>query len=236
MVENTEPMENVDETTQEPSESVQEEPKAKEEQAAQTPQEKEYTESVKNWRVLREEKERAERERDELIKRLSSYKPEQPEQEPEEENLSDDDLIEARHLKKERKRNEQRMAQIESKMVESEVRSRFPDFSEVVTKDTIEMLKDSEPEVYATLSVNPDFYSKAVATYKMIKRYGLSKPDYSRQKESIDKNMAKPRPASSIGPSETDSPLSQANAFAHGLSDKRKKEIWAETKAILKGY
>lgn len=203
----------------------------------------EYLESVQNWRVLRGQKDRAEKERDELQRRLNQSAPQvnnlqanNLQAAEEEVVLADDDLVEAKHLKRERKKSDQRLAKMEGRIIESEINTKFPDFSEVVTAESIEMLKDSEPELYQALAANPDIYSKAVATYKTIKRYGLAKPDYSREKETIDRNLAKPRPLSSVSPSTADSPLSKANAFAQGLSDTRKKQIWEETQAILKGH
>jgi hypothetical protein len=76
---------------------------------------------------------------------------------------------------------------------------------------------------------NPNFYSQAKSAYRAIKMYGFAKEDaYSKQRDTVQKNVSKPRPLSSVSPQEGQSPLSRANAFAEGLTPELASELWKE--------
>jgi len=147
-------------------------------------------------------------------------------------------------LKQYQQYNEQRIAELENRLIENQIKSQYPDFDAVVNNDTIGMLKDADPELVESLVANPNMYSKAVAVYKSIKRYGLAGPghedvpankarEYAKAKEKVSNNMSKPRTLSSISPQRGDSPLSRTNAFAEGLTDEIKAQTWKEMQDIV---
>jgi len=193
--------------------------------------EPEYVKHVNNWRSLREGKERAERERDELLAKMKAMQ--KGGQEEEDISFSDDDLIEGKHLKKTMSKTESRIKQLEGQLIEAQIRAKYPDFDKVVTPDTLGMLKDTDPELAESLAMNPNLYSQAIAAYKSIKRYGIADQSYDRDKEVVNKNVAKPRTVTSLNPQQGESPLSRANAFANGLTDDLKKQMWQEMQDIV---
>lgn len=67
----------------------------------------------------------------------------------------------------------------------------------------------------------------------MIKNLGIVPQEVpNTEQERVNKNMAKPRPLISASPQQGDSPLSHANAFANGLTDDLKKQLWKEMDQI----
>lgn len=197
---------------------------------------KKYVKHVQNWRALRDAKDRAERERDEARAQLQQddnrqTSNRQPEQEA---VLGDDDLIEGKQFKRGQQQVNQRIAQLESQLIEAKIKGSYPDFDKIVNKDTLGMLRDTDPELAESLASNPNLYSQAVAAYKSIKRYGLASPTYKAEKERVNNNIAKPRTVTSLAPQQGESPLTRANAFANGLTDDLKAQLWKEMQDIAK--
>lgn len=196
-----------------------------------------------NFRNLREAKERAERERDELMRRMQEIEARNQQLTPEdpEPNLNPDDLVEWKYVKKEINKLKQELKgyQQHSSQASAEARlkSQYPDFDKVVTKDTIEQLSQAEPELAATLRANTDLYGQAVSAYKLIKKLGLYQEDtYQEDRERAQRNAAKPKPLTSIAPQQGDSPLSRANAFANGLTPELKEQLRKEMMSARRGY
>lgn len=205
------------------------------------------SESFKQLKDAKEQQERgrqlAERERDDYARRLreleAKNQPQQKQPEPEEDyniNINPDDLVEGKHLSKfDRKiqKLEQQLKQYEQKAsataIDSRIRSQYPDFDSVVSKDNIEILRQNYPEIYQTLNASTDLYSTAVSAYTMIKRFGII-PDesYKADVERAQKNAMKPRPLASVSPQQGESPLTKANAFANGLTPDLQKQLYKE--------
>lgn len=220
------------------------------EQAPEVAQAKPEQESpqAKNFRQLREKAERTERERNELLARLQQYEQRQQGQQSPEEDLSitlgNDELAEGKHISKlvkTVKKLESKVAQYEQKSsqlaAQALLKAQYPDFEQVVNTQAIESLKAEFPETAASLAANPDEYSRAVAAYKLIKRFGYAQQQdsgqYEEYKERIDKNMAKPRPLSSIAPQTGESPLSRVNAFEKGLTSELQQQLWKEMQEAM---
>lgn len=214
------------ETTEEVKQEAAESPEAGKPDNRDDP---EFVKHVQNWRALREAKERAERERDEIIAQMQKGS---PQQQQEELSYNDDDLIEGKHLKQSMSKTDRRIQQLEGQLIEAQIRAKFPDFDKVVTQETLGMLKDTDPELAESLAANRNLYSQAVAAYKSIKRYGLHGNDYVREKETVNTNVSKPRTVTSLSPQQGDSPLTRANAFANGLTDDLKKQLYQEMKDL----
>lgn len=216
----------------------------------QAPEEDIY---VKNYRAIRTKAERLERERDEAIRRLqeiesSTYSTkapvETPHQTEDEVRVGDDDLVEGKHLTKFGRKvkeleNKLRQYEQQSTMATTEVRlkSQYPDFDKIVSKDNIDMLKDAYPELYSTIYTSNDLYNKAVSAYTLIKKLGIHREDtHIAEKALVQKNAAKPRPLASVAPQQGDTPLSKANAFANGLTEDLKAQLLKEMQDIRRNY
>lgn len=202
------------------------------------------TAQQESFKSLRQQKLRAEQERDELLRQLEANRDKTVTQEPEEEvSIDADALVEGKHLSKvakEIKKLKQELNQYkqQSALSATEIRlkQQYPDFDAIVSADNVSQLREQYPEIAASINANQDIYSKAVSAYTMIKKLGVApEPDtYQDDKIKAQKNLAKPRPSISLSPQQGDSPLSKANAFAEGLTDDLKKQLWKEMNTIRK--
>lgn len=188
-----------------------------------------------NMRALREAKERAEQDREELLARVKQYENKQ-----EESTYGDDDLIEGKHLKKEiasvRKQLKNYEAQVAQATDETRLKTRFPDFDGVVTQKALESLREADPESLETIAMSQSsLYSRGVAAYKRIKELGIYVEDnFENERASVQKNSTKPKPVNSISSQQGASPLSQANAFANGLTPELQQQLRNEMEEAIK--
>jgi len=151
-----------------------------------------------------------------------------------EEELGEEDLVEGKHLKKGLQEIKEIIRQKELQTVPDRLRSKFQDFDQVVTKENLEKLKETEPEVYLhlrsgngeSLSAN-DLFTKGVAAYKTLTTMGFSQDshDYMKQKDHVQSNHKKPLSAQAIKGSGA---LHEANIFANGLTPELKKQLQKE--------
>jgi hypothetical protein len=181
----------------------------------------------RNFASLRNAKELAEKERDAYYKKLQEIEQSQKAARIE---LGDDDLAEGRHVKELKKELESYKLEMQQVAIETRLKNNFPDFDSVVNKDTIAQLRTAYPEIAATLSASNDLYNTAASAYTMIKKLGIydNAADYNSNRSSLLKNSLKPRPLTSVSPQQADSPLSQANAFANGLTKELKQKLYQE--------
>jgi multidrug efflux pump subunit AcrB len=203
------------------------------------------SESDKNFRILREEKKKLERERDEYLKLLQqtyAQKNAPAVQAPVEDedtdlNIAPDEIVEGKHIAKVLNRQrqlenelKQYKQQAASMNVQTQIRMQYPDYASVVTEQNIEILRTQHPEIAQALGASTDPYSTALSAYKLIKKLGIAEdvPDYLEEKLRVQKNSAKPRPLASVSPQHGESPLTKANAFANGLTDELKKQLHRE--------
>lgn len=194
-----------------------------------------------NMRALRESKERIQRERDDMERRLREYEArENPQPKQEEEdfslNLGENDLAEGKHLSKIQKQLKKQQEdlirtqqQTQTLLIEARLKAEHPDIDKVVTPDNMKLLAELEPDIAKTLHSSNDYYSKAKTAYKMMKTLGIHKEDvYAADRDVALRNAAKPRPLASVSPQQGDSPLSKANAFANGLTEELKIQLRKE--------
>lgn len=188
-----------------------------------------------NMARLRQQKEKAERERDELLNHLKKMQePRQAQkQEEHEAELGPDDLVEWKYVQKKFKNLEEKIsnqyAQQEQYSAESRLKSHYPDFDNIVNKENIDMLRSLYPDLASTIATSTsDLYAKGSSAYTMIKKLGIV-PDENviQDRQRAQANSAKPRPLSSVNNPQGD-PLSRANAFANGLTDELKKALHKE--------
>lgn len=190
-----------------------------------------------NMRKAWEKAERAERERDELMRRLQQIET-QKSAAPEDDDLQigQDDIVEGKHLKQINKQVKelkqlirQNYQQTAEQTAEVRLKAMYPDFDQVVSRSNIEMLREVEPELAATLNSSNDIYSKAVSAYKLIKNLGIHKDDiYAEDRERVQRNAAKPKPVASVTPQQGSSALGNANMFANGLTKELQSQLWKE--------
>lgn len=197
--------------------------------------------SSQHFKAVRQLKEKAERERDEAIRRavelearLTGFQPAVPE--IEDIPIGNDDLAEGKHVKqvssevrKLRAELKQYQQQSASSIIEARLKMEYPDIDKVVTKENIEILTMQEPDIASTIHDSQDLYKKAVSAYKLIKKFGIQTEDhYADDRARAQANAAKPRPLTSVSPQQGDSPLSHANAFANGLTDELRASLLKE--------
>jgi len=242
------------ETIQQTEEVVPETKQESKENDNSTTKTKENNEQ-ENWRAIRKKAEQLQKERDEALrlveeaqKRLiSSNQPQPTTQEDIDEplHLKEDDFVEGKHLskfEKKIKRLEQQLHTYNTRStemaVEAQLKSQYPDFTQVVSEENLKTLRMAYPELAATINnSSSDLYSKALSAYTLIKRFGLYQEDtYSTERDNANINAKKPKPLASINPQTSDSPLSHANAFAQGLTEDLRKQLYREMIESRKGY
>lgn len=198
-----------------------------------------------NYRELRKAKESAERERDEMRRKIEEMQSaaqnvqSKPDPSDDEVELQPDDIPEWRHVNKYIKKLEVKIDNYEKRQTidsaENRLKSQYPDFDNVVSSENVEALRQQYPELASTLHYSKDVYAKAVAAYTMIKRLGIARDDsYDSDRERALKNSNKPRPLASVSPQQGDTPLSRANAFAEGLTDELKEQLRKEMNEAMK--
>lgn len=235
-----------EEKTEQVSDIIEETvPQQEEPQQEQVTEKKESAQSSR-FKVLREARERAERERDELKARIEQLEiqHQQPQKDTsyeEDFSIGPDDLVEGKHLSRYEKQIQTMKKELDtykqqttSSMVETRLRTEFPDFDTVVNRENIEILTAQNPHLAATINASSDLYSKAAAAYTMIKTLGIhNEQEFVEDKIKAHENLSKPRTVSSISKnSPDDSPLSQANAFANRMSDEEKRERYERMKKL----
>lgn len=197
------------------------------------PNSKEY-----NFRQLEKSRDELQQKVAELEKKVQqSSEPQQKAPSPEEDyNLSPDDLVEGKHLKKEINRLEQQLQSYQAMSIETRLRSSYQDFDAVVNKENIEKLKQTEPELASSLLSGSDLYSKGVAAYKLLKQMGYGSDGYQADKERVQQNAAKPRSVSQAGGQQGPSPIHQANRFQRGLTPELQAQLRKEMEEATQGY
>jgi hypothetical protein len=163
----------------------------------------------------------------------------QPAPEPEEDEPKPDDLVEWRQVQKRFKKLENEIhaykQQATADTAESRIRAKHPDFESVVNGETIAALREQYPELAATVNSSNDLYTKAAAAYTLIKKLGIvQETQYAPDRDRVQANTGKPRPLTSVSPNQGSSPLSKANAFASGLNDDMKKQLYKEMQEAKK--
>ena len=228
-----------------------------EEQAAQpetatTPvsQQNQSTETSKerNLRILRERAERLERENEEL--RRGAQQPSMQKSESDDEDfqfsVKADELVEGKHLsglsqeikaiRRELKEAKIALGQSKNMTIETKLKAAHADFDKVVTKENMNILAELDPEMYEVIQASPNLYAKAKTAYNQIKKYGIyTEETYEADKEVIQRNTFKPRPATSLSPQQGATPLSRANEFQKELTAEDQQRIYAETLRLAQG-
>lgn len=227
----------MDEELQETLETPAEEPTEQEEPIQEEPVEEEEKEHA-NFREIRQKAKQLEEERDEayrLIQQMKQQSEPKPQPVEEEEDVIDnDDLVDGKKynkLAKEVRLLKKELRQHGEVSIETKLQQQYNDFNKVVNEQNVSLLKKLHPELASTLAADKNLYSQAVSAYTMIKQMGIYKSDeYTQEKKVVEKNMAKPRPLTSVSPQKGNDPLSKANVFAGGLTEDLKQQLYKEMK------
>lgn len=192
-----------------------------------------------NWNEARrkmQELERRAMEQDALIAQLS--RKDAP-VEDDLDKLSDDDIITVAQHKKMTAKIAKQVAeevarQRENSTIEERLNAKFPDYDHVVTAESIEILKKTEPELAASLhSLGHDPYAQAVAAYKLMKKTGIGQPKViTDEKKRALENIKKPVSVQSVA---KQSAIGSAHAFENGLTEDFKKQLYKEMLQATKG-
>lgn len=185
----------------------------------------------RNWRQMREQLEELKRYNQRLESEvLQSRERQQPKAEEEEFNYSEEDLPTVGVTKKLIQREASKIAKEmlrEKEMTDAEkwARLKFSDYDAVVNKSNLEQLAQTDPELAKMIMANPD----PVGVYKLLKRTGVD----SNEMQQLKDNQNKPRSSQSVGQA---SALSQANAFAKGLTPELRSQLWKEMQEAVKAH
>jgi len=177
-----------------------------------------------NWRRMEEKLRELENRNLELEKTLKNGSEKKPPQEDELSQLQADDLITYGQLdklaeKKARAIFQEEMQKTERAKQPQVVKSKYPDFEQVVTTENIEKLIKEDPELEKLIMLSENPFER---TYKEIKRseFYKSKIVTSESDEKIAENQKKPVSSNTLGKQR---PLSYANSYAKG-----NPELWDE--------
>lgn len=205
------------EASHQPQETIQE-------QAQQQPVE---SKQDRNWREMRQKLEHYEKKLADLEQKN------QPKAVEEEElNLSDDDIVTAKDVKKLAKKMAREIVaqdrmRYEADTAEDRLRTKYSDFDEVVNEDNVKKLLREEPELAKVLKSTADPYAKGVAAYRYIRLMERANPE-AVDKQVIRQNLAKPRTTTSI----KDSGLDHVEEFASGrLTAEMRRKLYEEMRA-----
>lgn len=226
-----ETQDSVIEETAPPTESAEQ--PALQEQSVQA-QERQISDQEYNWNEARKrmrELERRAEEQDDLIQRLQGQREQQP-LEDDLSKLSDDDIVTAKQAKILAKKMARQVAEEtfkerEAATVDERVKSKYPDFENVVTRESIELLKQQDPELAQSLyALAQDPYAQAIAAYKMLRKQGIGEvaTQHPSKARAIE-NAKKPVSVQAVGKS---SAIGNVSRFENGLSQDEKDALYLE--------
>jgi hypothetical protein len=176
-----------------------------------------------NLRSVRLAKEKLERENQELINRLKQI------EESKKAQHDPDDLVPRRYVDEQLQEVKKQMHQAST---EYKLKVEYPDFDKVVNDATISRLKEKNPALAYAIGQVGDVYSQASAAYEAIKNLGIYTADtFEKDRERAQHNANKPKSLQSINSNNNSapgSPINHANAFAEGLTEDHKKQLWKE--------
>ena len=185
-----------------------------------------------NWAEARKKMDALDRQNREMAEELKKIK--EPVRNAEEDfGIRDDDLIEGKHLKdlkKEIKALKSALEYQQSASVETRLQHKFPDFDDVVTKENLELLKETEPELAFSLSNTPDLFQQGVVAYKLLKGMKQQDDKLPEKKKALVNSM-KPVSANAVSKS---SAIGNAHLFENGLTPELKKQLWNEMQQAKK--
>ena len=159
-----------------------------------------------NWGEMRRQMKEKDYQIEELRHQFSQIEKRSPTPDEVDElaNLAEDDILtvaQARKLASKTARSiaEDVIKKREAATVDERVQLKFSDYTDVVTKENIELLKQIEPELAQSLYHIPDPYNQAVAAYKLLKKVAVKKDDSnSLERKKATENLNKPQSVNTV--------------------------------------
>lgn len=201
---------------------------------------------------FREIREQLERERlrnmeiEERLRRQEEMLRAQTQQQPQEEHeytVADDAILEGKDFNKlnkqqkrareeDRRRYDEELQKTQAMVIEQRLMLEHPDYLQVMTSENLAKLERTKPHLARAIMSTKDPYDMRKTTFEAIKDYVIKEEnkelELKAQQEKIAKNQARAIPTTSGVANPSGSPLTKAHAYATGLTDERKKEIWEE--------
>lgn len=189
-----------------------------------------------NWAEARrkmQELERKAKEQEEVIHKLTQPKTAEVDELA---GLGQDDIITVKQAEKIAERRARQIAeevikQREAATVDERIQLKYPDFQDVVSRENVENLKETEPELAKSLSYITDPYDQAVAAYKLMKKMGIGVDMAKAEKEKAFKNTQKPLSVNAVT---KQSAIGNAHIFENGLTPELKKALQKEMEECRK--
>lgn len=202
------------------------------EQVQAVQQQKQDSDRERNFKVMRERAEQAERRARELEQQ---YAPKPAVQAEDDFGIEDDSLIEGKHLKKyvrsmqeQLKQTKQQLDNFNMTSAEMQLKNKFNDFDAIVTDENLQRLAQAKPSLYRSIQSNPDLRDKGETAYDAIKMF-LQPAKFESEDKRIEENRSKPRNAATVNPQASDSPLSRTGDYDRRvLTEARKDELYRE--------
>lgn len=187
----------------------------------------------KNWKAARAQMAEQNRQIQALNYELEQVRRSQAPKEPEEEFLTDSE----RRLNEKIKVLDQRLKQKDAKeadYVVDRLKSRYPDFDDVVNPENITYLQTNNAALAKALaSLKDDPYEQGIAAYDALRKTEWYQQRHTMQdKAKLEQNVKKPMSVQSV---RKQGALSEANSFANGLTPELKKSLLAEMASARKG-
>lgn len=222
-----------------PSEPEQEQDVQQEE--TQVPLSRPITDQEYNWAEARRRNSELERrleQQEAELRRLQSHNaPKEPEDELA--TLADDDIITVKQHKQMAAKIAKQVAedvyrQKEALTIDDRLKSKFPDFDDVVTKENIDLLRQQDPELSMAIQrLSDDPFSQAALAYKLLKRSGagVDMAKTQNQKARAIENSKKPGSVQSVTKS---SAISNVHNYDGMLTDEMKAQYRKETAEAIR--
>lgn len=175
-------------------------------QDAQDKEEVQESLSSRNFRILAKQKQEEARKRKEYEKELEEQKKKNEEllaqlKKYKEDNFEDynEEDYKSKKTKKTKEKDIESIItnEIDRRTAESELIKEYPDFEKVVNDINVSILQDLDPASIKAIGNASSWKEVGEITYKAIKRNKIY-IDTSGNKERIEKNMSKPKPAASL--------------------------------------
>jgi len=211
------------------------------EQSQETPeQRRQRNDAEYNWAEMRRHMREKEREIAELKDQFSSlHKKAQPQEEDEFAKLADDDILSVAQAKRlatkfARQAAEQVIKERDASTVDERLQHKYPDFMSTVTKENIELLKETKPQLAKSLlKFADDPFQQSELAYEYIKTFVPQRDEpMNKDKKKALENAKKPVSVQSVGKT---SAIGQVHQFENGLTPELKAQMWKEMQEIRKG-
>lgn len=190
----------------------------------------------KNWRAARYKMEEQSHQIQLLQNELDSIRRSQTPaaKEPEEEEFLTDSERSLNKKIKDLQSLVQKNQAKETDYVIERLKSKFPDFDEVMSPDNITYLRQNNPALAkAIASLKDEPYEQGLAAYEALRHTQWYKQkDSMKDKEKIEQNQKKPVSVQSV---RKQGALADANRFVNGLTPELKKALQKEMADARKG-